>query len=93
MTKDSFIFRCDIVDKLSQYNDVQFSKIIKAISNYVRYGEIPNLPVELMVAFNFIKVDIDCDMKKYEEKCERNREIAQQRWENERNKNKDKHNT
>lgn len=86
MAKDSFVFRCDIIDRLSCYNDEDFRLIINSIASYVRYGEVPNLPQHLMYAFNFIKIDIDSDAKKYEETCEKNREKAFKRWEKEKKK-------
>ena len=84
MAKDRFIFRCDIVDRLSCYDDAEFRQIITAISNYVNYGELPQLEKHLMYAFNFIKIDLDADNKKYEETCEKNREKALKRWQKEK---------
>lgn len=85
-TKKSFIFRCDMVDRLSCYSDSEFKQIIMAISNYVQYGELPDLPQSLMFAFNFIKVDIDEDTRKYQKVCEDNRRKTVARWEREKAK-------
>lgn len=80
MAKDSFVFRCDYIDKLSQFSTEEVGIIIKALADYVKNGIMPEMDKSLMVAFNMIKVDIDNDIKKYEERCRINKEIAVNRW-------------
>lgn len=80
MAKDSFIFRCDYIDKLSQFTTEELGVIVKAISEYVKDGIVPQIDRGLMIAFNMIRVDIDNDIKKYEERCRINKEIAINRW-------------
>lgn len=88
MGKNSFILRCDVIDRFARYSNEEFGKLIKAISNYVKYGEIPELDDNLMIAFDFIRVDIDADMEKYEKTCQKNKENIMKRWEEEKKKNK-----
>lgn len=76
MAKDSFIFRCDYIDKLSQFTTEELGIIVCGISEYVQSGVVPELDRSLMIAFNMIKVDIDNDIKKYEERCRINKQIA-----------------
>ena len=80
MAKDSFVFRCDYIPKLSQFTTEDLGIIVTALADYVQNGVIPELDKSLMIAFNMIKVDIDLDMKKYEERCEINKQIAINRW-------------
>lgn len=87
MLKDTFIFRCDIVDRLACYDDTEFRQIITAVADYVKYGEVPELPNHLMFAFNFIRVDIDSDKQKYDEVCRKNQEKAFRRWEKSKDSN------
>lgn len=84
MAKDSFVFRCDYIEKLSQFSTEELGVLVKALSEYVKDGVIPEIDKGLMIAFNMIKVDVDKDIKKYEERCRINKEIADNRW------NKDK---
>jgi hypothetical protein len=84
MAKDSFVFRCDYIEKLSQFSTEELGILVKALSEYVKDGVIPEIDKGLMIAFNMIKVDVDKDIKKYEERCRINKEIADNRW------NKDK---
>lgn len=84
MAKDSFVFRCDYIDKLSQFSTEELGVLVKALSEYVKDGVIPEIDKGLMIAFNMIKVDVDKDIKKYEERCRINKEIA----DNRRNKDK-----
>lgn len=84
MAKDSFVFRCDYIEKLSQFSTEELGVLVKALSEYVKDGVIPDIDKGLMIAFNMIKVDVDKDIKKYEERCRINKEIADNRW------NKDK---
>ena len=84
MAKDSFVFRCDYIEKLSQFSTEELGVLVRALSEYVKDGVIPEIDKGLMIAFNMIKVDVDKDIKKYEERCRINKEIADNRW------NKDK---
>jgi hypothetical protein len=80
MAKDSFVFRCDYIEKLSQFSTEELGVLVKALSEYVKDGVIPEIDKGLMIAFNMIKVDVDKDIKKYEERCRINKEIADNRW-------------
>lgn len=55
-------------------------RIILAAIDYAADGKTPRLsPVESM-AFAFIRGDIDRAARAYEERCEKNRKAAEQRW-------------
>lgn len=63
--------------------DEQVGRIIRAAIDYAVDGKTPRLsPVEAM-AFQFIRGDIDRSMQAYEERCEKNRQNVQKRWESE----------
>jgi hypothetical protein len=60
--------------------DEQVGRIIRAAIDYATDGKTPRLsPVEAM-AFAFIRGDIDRAAQAYEERCEKNRRAAEQRW-------------
>lgn len=59
----------------------QVGRIILAAIDYAADGKTPRLsPVEAM-AFAFIRGDIDRAARAYEERCEKNRQNIQKRWE------------
>lgn len=63
--------------------DEQVGRIIRAAIDYAADGKTPRLsPVEAM-AFAFIRGDIDRAVQAYEERCEKNRQNVQKRWESE----------
>ena len=54
-------------------------KIILALVNYAESGEMPlDLADDEMIAFNFMSGQVDRDSRKYVEKVERNRRIAEE---------------
>lgn len=81
MSKDSFVFYTKYKDALLMLSDTERSEILMACIEYVSEGDLPEFrnPAAGML-FKIIRSDIDADKKKYEERCERNRENIQKRW-------------
>jgi hypothetical protein len=56
-------------------------RLLDAIFSYAIIGELTNdLPPLVEMAFSFIRTSMDLDTAKYKQKCERNRETANMRW-------------
>lgn len=59
-------------------------RLLDLIFEYAATGEVSFTVTEsesLKMAFNFIRIQIDLDKRKYIEKCERNKTNARKRWE------------
>lgn len=61
--------------------DEQVGRIILAAIDYAADGKTPRLPPVENMAFAFIRGDIDRAVQAYEERCEKNRQNVQKRWE------------
>ncbi len=78
--KDSFVFRKKWKDAIEGLPDEIRLEIYDSIIEYATSGRLSDLKQMAMIAFNFIKQDIDKDLEKYEAKCKKNRENAKMRW-------------
>lgn len=68
-------------DSLADLTDEQVGRVVRASIDYASDGVIPKLLAVEMMAFSFIRGDIDRARIAYEERCERNRDNARKRWE------------
>jgi len=74
MDKESFILFLEHEEIFSSLTDKQAGQLIKAIFEYERTKEIPQLDRILKVAFVTIKKILDKNREKYIERCEKNKE-------------------
>lgn len=74
--RETFIIKSAWESVFDDLSDKQAGVLIKAIFDYVATGEKPNLlnDGEIKMAFKFISVDLDVFEKRYQRKCEANRE-------------------
>lgn len=84
MDKNSFVFNYSYLEKLKNFTDQEFRKIITAIVCYDKDGEIINLTDREKLAFDMIIPDIIENRNKYIAKCEKNRQKVIDRWEKEK---------
>ena len=78
--KRTFIMYADIEDQLQDFSDAEAGQILKAILAYANRGEEPSLEDRaLRCLFKNIKSTIDRTDEAYEQKCETNRRIAEER--------------
>lgn len=90
MQRKTFVLYMDYEDKLAPLTDEELGKIMRGIWLYLRTKKEPNnLSEKLKYVFNFIKVDLDGNDKKYQEKVDRLRENAKSS-KSKRNANKSK---
>lgn len=87
--KKSFMFYYDYAEYFELLNDCEAAALIKALITYAKTGREPKFEGKTLVAFTAIRMQIDRDSKKYEEKCRKNKEIAVKREESRREKKKD----
>ena len=74
---------------LEDFTDEEAGKILKGLLAYANRGEEFETEDRAMrCLFKTIQANIDRNYEKYEAKCERNRQIAQKRWDK---KNKGTH--
>ena len=81
--KRSVIIRDQFVPLLEAATDEQAGKLLKAMLKYQATGEAEVDEPLLGAIFEMVKEGIDQDNKAYEDTCERRRQAALKRWENE----------
>ena len=82
MGKDSFILYTAQYDAISAFSREQKGELLEALFEYFINGNVPTIgDKEVSVAFAFFRIQLDGDMQRYKEKCEKNKRIAQERWE------------
>ena len=81
--KKSIIIYADCIAILEELTYEQAGRLFKAILSYVNEEPVTEIEgdLALKMAFKVLKNQIDRDTEKYVEKCEKNRAIAQKRWE------------
>ena len=86
--KDSFILYNSFYEPIKQMKNEQLGKLLRAIFDYTINGEITQ-DCEILVAFMFIKNQIDIDAKKWQEEKEKRSEAGKKgmasRWNNKNN--------
>lgn len=88
MDKNSFLFYYSYFDKLGWCSDVEFRNIVKAMVCFDRDGELIELTEKEKIAFDMIRIDLEQNRQKYNDKCEKNRQISLNRWEKEKSSKK-----
>lgn len=83
---NSFIMYLDYEEHFSLLSDEELGILMRGIFQYIRTGKIPdfNSNAAIRMAFSFIKTNIDIDNQKYRQKCEKNKQIAEERWKRQR---------
>ena len=67
---------------LKELTDTESGVLFKALATYTESGIIPQFEERIMrLAFNLFMVNIDRKREAYQQRCEQNRRIAQQREE------------
>lgn len=86
MGKDSFILYLEQQEIFEMLTDEQAGQLIKNIFTYERTGNMPQMDKMLNLAFIPIMQALDKNRYKYEEKCKKNKENIEKRW-NKKNTN------
>lgn len=73
MSKESFIFYRDWYEGMRELDASVKAELYEAIIKYALDGEMPELSPSAKMIFSFLMPKIERDMRRYEERCERNR--------------------
>lgn len=86
--KENFIIYHNTYPMVEELNDEDFGNVMKSVYKYSMEGKLPEYErgSAKSLLFKNMKNTIDISNKKYMEKCEKNRENAQKRWERVRNR-------
>lgn len=74
--KEAFLFKKSWMDALNNWQDDVKLEVYEAIMTYAFTGVVPNLSSVAMMAFSFIKADIDANNAKYDEVVEKRKEAG-----------------
>ena len=80
MAKDSFILYLDQQEIFEMLTDEQAGQLIKNIFLYERTGQMPKMDKMLTLAFVPIMQILDKNRRKYDDKCKKNKENIEKRW-------------
>lgn len=70
----------DIKEPLKDFSDEERGKLVWALLEYGENHTAPQFSGSLKTAFNFIKKDIDRDIEKYFNRCQKNKENISKRY-------------
>ena len=77
--KDNFLLRKSLIDVVKDLSDEDVGKLFKGILNYVNTGE-SGLTGLMNSVFVYIQKDIDKNEESYQQKCKKNKENINKRW-------------
>jgi DnaD/phage-associated family protein len=80
VAKDSFILYLDQQEIFEMLTDEQAGQLIKNIFLYERTGQMPKMDKMLTLAFVPIMQILDKNRRKYDDKCKKNKENIEKRW-------------
>lgn len=83
--KVNFIFYGEWIDYFKEMSDREIAQTMRAIFNTVEEKEVGELKGTSAVTYKVIRNQIDRDVQKYREKCDKNRKNAEKRWQNNAN--------
>ncbi len=78
--RKTFLFFCSWAEVLADFQPADRCAVYDAAIAYVEDGTLPELSPVLMMAFKFIKKDIDEMQGKYDDICVKRRNAANKRW-------------
>ena len=74
MKQNSFLLYLDYRRHFELLSNAEVGRLIMAIFNYIETGKLPDFSGALGMAFSFIRVNLDIDRRKYNERCEKNKQ-------------------
>lgn len=80
--KNSFLLYFELREQIGDLSDEQVGKLLRGVLDYEIDRIVPEFEdLELRMAFKFVKVSLDVNRQKYEEKCEKARQSRNQGYE------------
>ena len=84
--RKSFLVYYDMIEQLDILTDVEVGMLFRAVVLFAKEGVIPKFDDKaLTVLFLGMKSQIERDAQKYQERCDKNRNAANNRWRKENN--------
>lgn len=83
--KNSFIFYHDWKELIEMLEPEQVKELILAMIAVSEETELPEMDKMTQTAFISIRQAMERDIKRYKERCEKNRQAAETRWSNQQN--------
>lgn len=83
MKRETFVLHTDLYDKTISLTREEFGDLMRKVFLYVKNDNMPKCGDKVETAFEFVKVDIDKDLYKYQETCKKRQEAIKKRWGNE----------
>lgn len=88
MTKNSFVLQTRLNGVVAKLSDKQAGVLFKGILNYAENGTVANFEDSaLVIAFEFVRQDLDYNAEKYNDTCNKRKLAIQKRWEHTKNTN------
>lgn len=81
-TRNSFVLYKDLHHVITELTDEMAGRLLKIILSYVNNESFEIKELALKMAWVPIKLQLDRDLVKYKEKCDKNRKNANKRWGN-----------
>lgn len=78
--KVNFIFYGEWIDYFKEMNDKEIAQTMRAIFDTVGGKSVENLKGISAVTYKVVKNQIERDVQKYREKCEKNKKNIEKRW-------------
>lgn len=86
MQKNSFVLPTRLNEVVAKLSDKQAGVLFKGILNYAKDGTVANFEDNaVIIAFSFVKQDIDYNTVKYNETCYKRKLAIQKRWKDTKN--------
>lgn len=86
--KNSFVLQTKLNAVVAKLSDKQAGVLFKGILNYAENGTVATFEDSaVVIAFEFVRQDIDYTAAKYAAICEKRKESIQKRWEHTKNTN------
>ena len=79
--RDTFVLRKSFLRHVDGLTDAEAGQLIRAVRCYVDGLELPVMDRAVQMVFGFIKMQIDTENEKYEQKCKTARASINRRWE------------
>lgn len=83
--KVNFIFYGEWIDYFKEMNDKEIAQTMRAIFDTVGGKSVENLKGISAVTYKVVKNQIERDVQKYREKCEKNKKNIEKRWQKDTN--------
>ena len=83
-SKPGIMFYFDVWHVIETLPESEQLLMLKGIFHYGEWGEVPQLPDKLALAWEMFRTRLDADQERYENRVRKSREAAEKRWSKEK---------